>query len=289
MHSSHSESLPVPDAEFPFTWSEFRQIAQLVHSEAGIMLPDSKVNLVYSRLAKRLRANGLKSFRDYCELVGSAQGVDERQALISAMTTNVTRFFREQHHFDLLTKKVLPSLVAAARRGERVRIWSAGCSSGEEPYSIAISLLEIMPDAPSHDILILATDLDPEMITRGKAGCYTASQVAGIPTSVREKWMEKDRQSGTWRMGADARSLVRFNELNLLQRWPMKGGFDVIFCRNVMIYFDEETQNGIWSRFAQLLPQGGYLCIGHSERVSMDRHPFELVAQTAYCKKGGAA
>lgn len=281
-----NESVPIPDGEFAFTWAEFRQIAALVHGEAGIVLPESKVNLVYSRLAKRLRAIGLRTFREYCALVQSAAGVDERQAMISAMTTNVTRFFREPHHFELLTQTVLPPLVAAARRGGRIRIWSAGCSSGEEPYSIALSLLDLMPDAPSHDVLILATDLDPEMISRGRAATYSASQVASVPAPLRNKWIEESRRDASSCVISDAaRSLIRFNELNLLSTWPMKGKFDIIFCRNVMIYFDEDTQNGIWTRFGELLPTGAYLCIGHSERIALDRQPFELAAQTVYRKR----
>lgn len=277
------DSVPIPDAEFAFTWSEFRQIAELVHSEAGIVLPEGKANLVYSRLAKRLRLIGLRSFRDYCSLVQSSDGIDERQAMISAMTTNVTRFFREPHHFEFLAETVLPPLVASARRGGRVRVWSAGCSSGEEPYSIALTLLDLMPDAPNHDVRILATDLDPEMVSRGRAATYTASQVAGVPVAIRNKWIETSGSS--CRISDAARSLIRFNELNLLAKWPMKGKFDLIFCRNVMIYFDEDTQNSIWVRFADLLPDGGHLCIGHSERIALDRQPFDLVAQTAYARR----
>lgn len=278
-----NDAVPIPGAEFAFTWAEFRQIAELVHSESGIVLPEGKVNLVYSRLAKRLRLIGLRSFRDYCALVQSSDGIDERQAMISAMTTNVTRFYREPHHFEFLTDTVLPPLVATARRGGRVRIWSAGCSSGEEPYSIALTLLNLMPDAASHDVRILATDLDPEMISRGRAATYTASQVAGVPAAIRNKWI--DTSGSSCRISDAARSLIRFNELNLLAPWPMKGKFDLIFCRNVMIYFDEETQNSIWARYAELLPEGAHLCIGHSERIAMDRQPFDLVAQTTYVKR----
>ena len=286
MVSGNNEKIPVPDGEFAFTWSEFREIAALVHGEAGIVLSEAKVNLVYSRLAKRLRAIGLRSFREYCELLRSKAGSGEKQAMISAMTTNVTRFFREPHHFEHLVEDVLPPLIAGARRGDRVRIWSAGCSSGEEPYSIALTLLKMMPDALSHDILILATDIDPEMIARGRAATYTQSQAAGIPEDLRGSAFEKGRIGPDYRISECARSLIRFNELNLLGTWPMRGRFDVIFCRNVVIYFDEETQNEIWGRFASVMPDGGHLCIGHSERIALDRQPFELVAQTVYRKRG---
>lgn len=286
MVAGNNEMIPVPDGEFAFTWSEFREIAALVHGEAGIVLSEGKVNLVYSRLAKRLRAIGLRSFREYCELLRSKQGIDERQAMISAMTTNVTRFFREPHHFDFLKSTVLPPLVADARRGGRVRIWSAGCSSGEEPYSIAMTLLGMMPDALSYDILILATDIDPEMIARGRAATYAQSQVASIPDEFRANALERGKGGQHSRISECARSLIRFNELNLLGSWPMKGKFDVIFCRNVVIYFDEETQDEIWRRFAGMMPEGGHLCIGHSERIATERQPFELVAQTVYRRRG---
>lgn len=275
----------MPDSEFVFTASDFNKIAALVHGECGIVLHEGKANLVYSRLAKRLRAIGLRSFRDYCALIESEAGVDERQAMIAAMTTNVTRFFREQHHFDYLKAKVLPRLTSDAQSGEKIRIWSAGCSSGEEPYSIALTLLEAMPDIAKRDVLILATDIDPNMVARGREGVYGANQVKDVPPNLRNRWTISGGQGDGMRMAPDVRSLVKFNELNLLGNWPMKGKFRVIFCRNVMIYFDEDTQNRIWKRFADLLEPGGTLFIGHSERIAMELHPFDLVGQTAYCKK----
>ena len=276
------EGLPVPTAEFAFTWSDFHQIAALVHGEAGIVLPDSKVNLVYSRLAKRLRAIGLRSFRDYCALVKSSDGVEERQALIAAMTTNVTRFFREQHHFDHLTSAILPALVAAAKRGEKVRIWSAGCSSGEEPYSIALTLLKAMPDAANYDIVILASDIDPDVLARAEAASYPIARLNDIPAALQGKWIETESGGSQFSFTEGVRKLIRFRHLNLLKDWPIRGTFNVIFCRNVMIYFDQATQDDIWTRFAQKLVPGGQLYIGHSERISTDGLPFALVAQTGY-------
>ena len=290
--SPHSrETSPVPDGEFAFSWSDFRQIAAVVHAEAGIVLSDSKVNLVYSRLAKRLRLIGLRSFRDYCTLIERSDGADERQAMIAAMTTNVTRFFREPHHFDYLKRMVLPSLIQSARNGRRLRIWSAGCSSGEEPYSIAITLLEEMPDAGEHDVLVLASDIDPNMLERGQRGTYGAHQVDTVPVALRGKWFKAEKTGSDVNYAVDRRvhDLVRFKELNLLGNWPMKGRFDLIFCRNVMIYFDEPTQNDIWRRFADSLHPHGHLFIGHSERISTDKQPFELVAQTTYRLNRGSA
>ncbi len=262
--------------EFPFTWADFRTLAALVQDEAGIVLPDSKANLVYSRLSKRVREKGLSRFSDYCGLV--AESSEERQVLIAAMTTNVTRFFREAHHFDHLAQAVLPKLIETARKGGRVRIWSSACSSGEEPYSIALTLLNAMPDAASHDVLVLASDIDPNMAAAGKAALYPAARLADIPRHLQGRNIED--HGAQFRFSETVRTLVRFRQVNLLKDWPMRGGFDVIFCRNVMIYFDPATQDAIWGRFAGLLPIGGHLYIGHSERISSSQ--FSLVAQTAY-------
>lgn len=286
---TNPRDLAVPDGEFPFTWSDFRQIAELVHSEAGIVLTESKVNLVYSRLAKRIRAIGLRSFREYCALIQGEEGVDERQQMIAAMTTNVTRFFRESHHFDHLRAQVLPELIEGARKGGKVRLWSAGCSSGEEPYSIALTILDMAPEAAGYDIRILATDIDPEMLRRGNTGIYPVRQMGDIPLEMRRRWFRPLQGSGgsDLEVGEELRELVRFRELNMLREWPMKGRFDIIFCRNVMIYFDDETQNTVWGRFAEILRPGGTLCIGHSERITVGAHPYDLVGQTIYRRHGG--
>ncbi len=283
------QEVPVPGGEFAFSWSDFRMIAGLVHAGSGIVLNEGKANLVYSRLVKRLRLLGLGSFREYCTLVSGKDGADERQAMIAAMTTNVTRFFREEHHFDYLKASVLPSLLDRARRGGRVRMWSSACSSGEEPYSLALTVLSLMGDAPDHDLLILASDLDPNMVARARAGTYDVRQLDSIPHDLRAKCLkaQRSRSAISYEIADAPRRLIRFRELNLLDPWPMKGRFDVIFCRNVMIYFDEETQNRIWQRFAQILEPDGILCIGHSERIPASLS-FELVAQTTYRLRPGA-
>jgi chemotaxis protein methyltransferase CheR len=285
-YHSPRERVLVPDGEFVFTEADFKKIASLVHGEAGIVLTEGKANLVYSRLAKRLRAIGLRTFREYCELIEGEGGADERQAMIGAMTTNVTRFFREPHHFEYLKAQVMPALAAKAKSGGRVRIWSAACSSGEEPYSIALTVLDALPEAPKLDVLILATDIDTNMLARGRQGVYPATALGSIPAAYHGKWLEQERHGDTVRVGQAARDLVRFNELNLLGSWPMRGKFDLIFCRNVMIYFDEATQNRIWSGFANVLQPQGTLCIGHSERITLETLPFRLVAQTTYRLNG---
>jgi chemotaxis protein methyltransferase CheR len=259
------------EGEFLLTATDFRKIAQIVHTHAGIYLPEGKAALVYSRLAKRLRALGLRTFRDYCKLVETAEGVDERQAMTAALTTNVTRFLREPHHFQHLEEEVMPRLAARARAGGRVRLWSAACSNGQEPYSMAISVLTGLPEACELDVKILATDIDPNMIAEGKAGLYNDDALSPLSLAARRRWFQKapdDAAGQRWEVAPELRSLVAFRELNLVGAWPMKGRFDVIFCRNVVIYFDDETQDQVWSRFVPALDDDGILYIGHSERVT---------------------
>lgn len=273
------------EGEFLFTTEDFRKIAQILHSHAGIALAEGKAALVYSRLAKRLRSLGLRSFHEYCALVEDAKGVDERQAMMAALTTNVTRYFREPHHFDHLRDVVLPPLVDRARKGGRVRLWSAACSNGQEPYSMAITVLAALPEAANLDIKILATDIDPNMIAEGRAGIYREDAVEPVPLDLRRKWFKKVPVGADTRWGVadELRELVSFRELNLIGDWPMKGKFDAIFCRNVVIYFDEPTQERIWSRFAPMLEPGGTLYIGHSERVTGPAtEVFETTGLTTY-------
>jgi chemotaxis protein methyltransferase CheR len=264
--ASRQES--VVEGEYPFTAEDFRRIASMLYEMAGITLTDSKTALVYSRLAKRLRLLGLPNFREYCKLIESPEGVEERHNMLTALTTNVTRFFREPHHFDHFLQHVIEPALDSVRRGARLRIWSAGCSSGQEPYSMALTILSALPDAPSYDVKILATDIDTNVIAKGIAASYAEELVEAIPSNVRSKWMERDpNDSRSWRMGEAVRSLVAFKPLNLMGDWPMKGPFQAIFCRNVVIYFDEPTQDRIFRRFHGLLTPGGRLYVGHSERV----------------------
>jgi chemotaxis protein methyltransferase CheR len=257
----------VGEGEFPFSASDFKTIANLLMSETGISLGDNKVNLVYSRLAKRLRSLRLSTFRDYCDLVTSAAGESERGEMIAALTTNVTRFFREPHHFEHLKNEILPPLIILAKKGGRIRIWSAACSSGQEPYSIGMTILSVLPDAPRYDVKILATDIDPNMIAFGQSGIYLESALDSVPGAMRSRWFVSE-SNDHMRVGDDLRSLVSFRRLNLIGTWPMNGHFQAIFCRNVVIYFNHETRAQIWDRMAPLLEPGGALYIGHSERVS---------------------
>ncbi|MGI3901830.1 MAG: protein-glutamate O-methyltransferase [Janthinobacterium lividum] len=263
-----SREKSIVEGEFVFRAEDFRRIAAMLHSDAGIFLPEAKSTLVYSRLVKRLRVLGMESFRDYCAFLEESGGADERQQMMAALTTNVTRFFREPHHFDYLKTKVLPPLLDAAKRGGRVRIWSAGCSKGHEPYSMAMTVLSLMPEAADRDVRILATDIDPNVVKEGRAGLYDRAALEGVPPAEFKRFLRPDEKGGTFSVSDDLRRLVSFRELNLMAQWPMAGQFDVIFCRNVVIYFDEATQAKVWQRFSEKLVTGGTLCIGHSERLS---------------------
>ena len=250
--------------------ADFMRIAALVHGIAGIVLPENKRPLVQSRLMRRLQALGLDSFSAYADFVSQKGNEVERAELLTAVTTNVTAFFREQHHFDKLLNTILPTLSEKARAGGRVRIWSAGCSSGEEPYSIASCVLAAIPEAGRLDVRILATDIDQSMIARVQTAKYSTEAVAAVPADQTQKLFGPAREGGFVQISDAARHLVRAKLLNLQDNWPMSGTFDAIFCRNVVIYFDKITQERLWLRFAQLLPPGGSLMIGHSERVTGD-------------------
>jgi len=255
---------------FPFTEDDFRKISKILHEDAGIFLSDAKATLVYSRLTKRLRTLGLESFRDYCSLIASERGVDERQKMIAALTTNVTRFFREPHHFEHLKTHIIAKKADHIRKGGKLRIWSAACSDGQEPYSIAMAILSVVPEAATLDVRILATDIDQNMIAHGRAGLYSNDSMSAVPSDLRERWFSSKASGATrtWQVNDRLASLVSFRELNLVGTWPMKGRFDAIFCRNVVIYFEERTQQKIWSRFVSSLTPDGRLYIGHSERIS---------------------
>lgn len=276
-----------PSGEFGFERSDFAFIATTLHADAGIHLPPSKANLVYSRLAKRLRALGLESFRDYCALVGSEEGAEERARMIAALTTNVTRFFREPHHFEHLRRRVIEPAADEIRAGRRLRIWSAGCSSGQEPYSIALTLLDVIPDARAYDLRVLATDINPLVLDTARRATYPADEVASVPPELRRSWMEPVA-GGEMRLDEAPRGLVSIRPLNLIGAWPMKGPFDAVFCRNVVIYFDEKTQIRLLNRFAALLRPGGVLYLGHSERlVGPAEALFRPDGTTTYRKIGG--
>jgi len=277
--------------EYPLTRRDLSEIAAMIYSDAGISLNETKASLVYSRLSKHIRALGLPGFRDYCLLVSSPAGAAARREMLSHLTTNFTRFFRENHHFDHLRDEVLPGLLARAKSGGRVRIWSAACSDGQEPYSIALTVLSLLPNAADFDFKILATDIDPKILGLARTGAYDETSLETVSPAMRKQWFQEVDIQGRRKFQVDDRvkRLITFNELNLMAQWPFKGTFDVIFCRNVVIYFDEPTQTKIWSRFAGLLPENGHLYIGHSERVSGEaKHLFDNIGITTYRRIGNS-
>ena len=246
--------------------ADFAALANLLYFETGIYLPDFKRAMVVSRLSKRLRELRLPDMNTYRRLVEGERGHDERARMISLLTTNVTHFFREIQHFDDLRASVLPDLIRAARRGERVRIWSAGCSTGEEAYSLAFTVLDMCPEAAKLDLRILGTDIDPEVIATAQQGIYFNKRLKTVPERFLESGFLPAAATAEKReVSAEPRQIIAFRQLNLLQAWPFSGYFDVIMCRNVTIYFEKETQDFLRLRFAERLKSGGRLYVGHSE------------------------
>ncbi len=271
--------------DLDFTSEDFLDLAEIVRAASGIMLPEAKASLVYARLARRLRILTLPSFKSYRTFIASEHGAGERQRMIEAMTTNVTQFFREPHHFAELSSLVLPHLIRKARSGGRVRIWSAGCSSGEEPYSVAATVLSLMPDAHRFDIKILATDINSQMLARARAGIYAADAATIASVAKHEQWFLRRDIEGrpSLLVHDDLRRLVSFRTSNLIdQPWPMRGKFEAIFCRNVLIYFDTDIHDQICARLVEYLSPGGYLYLGHSERVPPVMPDINLVGATSY-------
>lgn len=251
-----------------YSVADFEQVARMIHAEAGIVVGDSKRMLVYSRLAPLVRESGLATFAQF--LASLPQHPQRRARVIASLTTNHTYFNREPHHYDHFTREVRPDLLAAFSAGQRVRLWSAACSSGEEVWTLAMTLLGANRGAAlrlaGSNLRFLATDLAPHAIERATAAQYDAAALDAVPADLRKTWVTS--QGATATISDDLRRLVRFRQLNLLGDWPMRGAFDVIFCRNVMIYFDLPTKERLVHRLAQQLAPGGYLYIGHSERVS---------------------
>jgi chemotaxis protein methyltransferase CheR len=226
--------------------------------------------LVRARLLKRLRILSIESFQGYLDYVESDKTGEEVVALIDALTTNKTDFFREPLHFDFLRDRVLPEIAESDRS---FRIWSAGCSSGEEPYTMAMLLRESIPNIDRRDVKILATDISTRVLKIAREGIYTADKLQGLPEDIIRKGFSTvpGAETKTYRVKEEMRRLVTFARLNLMERWPMKGPFDVIFCRNVMIYFDKTVQSELVQRYSQMLRPGGYLFVGHSESLSWSR------------------
>jgi chemotaxis protein methyltransferase CheR len=275
--------------EFSLSDREFGRIKQRVYEVAGISLSDAKRTLVVSRLTKLVRTLGLASFDAYIDYLEGAGKAADDQDFVNALTTNLTRFYREDHHFAHLRSHVAELMAQRPRVGPdgrpRLRIWSAGCSTGQEPYTIALDLLWAFPDLRRWDFRILATDIDTQVLAKASQGLYPDSELSGLSLE-RSKLFERT-PDGKLRIPMAARSLIAFKPLNLMADWPMRGPFDVIFCRNVAIYFDRATQAELFRRLGETLAPGGMLYIGHSENLGTGAEGFRLIGKTSYQAKAG--
>lgn len=251
-----------------FDEADFRAVAEIAHAEAGIVLPTGKAMLVYSRLAPLVRDSGCVTFGAY--VLRIRENPQERQRAICALTTNHTFFYREAHHFEHFASEVRPDCLDRLQRGGKVRLWSAGCSSGEETWSLLMTLLgedtSVGTAIAQRDVRLLASDIASHALAKARAATYRAEDLKPVPEGLRRAWTRSKGEDCT--MDPVMQQIARFRTLNLLGEWPMQGQFDVIFCRNVMIYFDTPTKERLVARFAERLAPGGWLYIGHSERVT---------------------
>jgi chemotaxis protein methyltransferase CheR len=282
---SYSESTKV------LTTKDFERLSGFISDHCGIKMPPAKKTLLESRLQKRLRNLGLRTFHDYCNLIFKGpEGERELVLMIDAVTTNKTDFFREPAHFSFLTDTVLPEFLQNRGPGvnQQFTVWSAGCSSGEEPYTLAIVLSEFAANNPGFHFSIMATDISTKVLEKARVGIYEQDQIAMIPLFLKQKYFLKsrDRDKGLVRIVPSLRSNINFQWLNLMEeRYAIPElSLDVIFCRNVMIYFESQTQNKLLGRYCRYLKTGGYLFLGHSETVQGFNHPLARIASTIYRK-----
>jgi len=274
------------DREFPFSDKHFDYIRNIVTDHAAIRLPDNKRQMVYGRLVRRLRELNLNSFDEYLQVLEEDNGGPEFVNLINAITTNLTSFFRENHHFELLRGRYVPEILSRHPGKRDLKVWSAGCSTGEEPYSISITLNETLAAKPGVAAKVLATDIDTKVLETAATGVYKQDRVNGLPDNVLRRWFQRGRgdNADKVRVRPEVRNLITFRQLNLMQSWPMRGRFDIIFCRNVVIYFDKPTQAKLFNRYADQLEDGGYLFLGHSETMHNLCDRFTLLGNTVYQK-----
>lgn len=269
--------------EFDYSRTDFERIVKIIYKVSGISLSDRKEDMVYSRLARRLRKVGRTCFNDYLDFV--MEDSQEQKAFVNALTTNLTHFFREEHHFEYLTDVLFPDIFA--KKQKRIRFWSAGCSTGEEPYTLAMVWEHLYNKPTEMDFKILATDLDTNVIETGKNGIYGVDKLKPVDEEYL-KWFSRTPDcSATQRQVADQLKLyIHFKQLNLMQEWPMNGPFQLIICRNVLIYFDRPTQEKLVKRYYDLLEPGGCLILGHSESLGGNKGLFNNLGKTIFRKLG---
>ncbi len=262
-------------------------LRSLANQKTGIVISDDKFDMFYSRLSRRVRLLGMRSFREYCDLLKKDPTHKETTEFVNAITTNLTSFFREMHHFSYLKDVVIPELLTKNKAEKKIRIWSAGCSTGEEPYSIAMTVNEAMAGERGWDVRILATDIDSNVLEKASQGVYPMERISGIPkATLKRHFMKgKGKNAGFVRLKPEIRSRVSFGQLNLMENWSMDEQLDIIFCRNVIIYFDKETKARLVDRYADNLRQKGYLFIGHSESLYQATTRFRLIGNTIYQKE----
>jgi chemotaxis protein methyltransferase CheR len=276
--------------DFDLTQSEFDQLSRLIYEKSGIALHEGKRELVRARLSKRLRETGLGSFQAYYDYVVGEDSGQEMVAMLDSISTNLTAFFREPTHFEFLRQELIPRL--GHRRGaagRRLWVWSAGCSTGEEPYSLALCLLDALPNPTSWDLKILATDISTRALESARRGVYKADRLSGVPRPVLTRYFQRglNEWAGYFRVKPEVRRLIEFRHSNLLQGPPQAGPFEVIFCRNVMIYFDSETQERVIGIFQDQLRPEGCLFIGHSESLARVSHGLRYLRPAVYGKQEG--
>ena len=267
---------------------QFQKFSSLVYDKTGIYLKPEKKELLNARLGKRLRATGIKSFKEYYEFVTTERSGDELVHLIDSVSTNFTSFFREKSHFEMLTSMVLPSFAKEGRgRNKDIVLWSSACSSGEEPYTMAMVMDDYVSRNPGLRYQILATDISTRVLAHAQRGVYTDDRIAKVPTLFLKKYFQKGvgRSNGYVKIKNELCSVIQFSRFNLMGEFPWRDSIDIIFCRNVMIYFNRETQQELVNKFYQALAPGGFLFIGHSESISSLEHRFTQVDATAYQKK----
>lgn len=277
MYIESQPSAATVNSEFHFTDHDFAKIRTLIHRRAGIALGEQKRQMVYSRLSRRLRELRMPEFSRYLDMLESSHDGEEWQAFINSLTTNLTSFFREAHHFPVLAEH-------AKRSKQPVTVWCAAASTGEEPYSIAITLVEALGERAS-TARVVATDIDTAVLAKASAGVFTLEQVKGLPAERLRRFFNKGTgaNAGKVRVRPELAAMIRFERLNLLDPvWPVKEPVDAIFCRNVMIYFDKPTQKRILDRFEPLLKPGALLFAGHSENASLVSPNFKAIGQTVY-------
>jgi chemotaxis protein methyltransferase CheR len=269
--------------EFEYTRADFEELRQISNSHSGIIVTDDKFDMFYSRLSKRIRMLGLPNFKAYCQYLKENEAT-EFTDFINAITTNLTAFFRENHHFEYVKDIIIPELLKRNAASREIKVWSAGCSTGEEPYSIAMTLLENLPIGWT--VKILATDLDTNVLQTAINGVYSNDRISGLSTERQKRWFKKGKGSNSSKVKVkpELQELIRFKQLNLMQAWPMKGLFDFIFCRNVIIYFDRDTKERLVNRYSGFLATGSHLLIGHSESLHQLETDFDLVGNTIYRK-----